>query len=836
MSAINQVASVGGTFSVLNGRNFTFANPANSLTVGGTLSVGGGAAASTLSVPDSVNLTNFSSGTLTGGTFQALANGTLDLGSRAVTTNAATVILNGSTSTFAGINSLATNTSGGSLQVLGGNSFTLVPGFVNAGAITVGTGSSLNLTGLSQTGTVTNSGTATWTGAADITGSGTGKWTNNAGSLFDSQNDQSFTVAGGSPTFVNNGIFQKSAGTGTTTMAWQFTNGGTVNVQSGVISFTAGGTFSGKYTLAANTAVSMDGGSFTTNGSTISGTGAVNVNGATLTISSALVTFAFNFNGGLINAGSGALHVQGPMTWGGGTFTGAAGVVSTDGIALTGAVGDMRLNGLFFRDGSDRNVWSGGSIVIDNGGAFTNTAFSTFTVTGDNSIVRNVGTPGDFENFTGAIFQKTGGTGTTTIGSAVTFNNTGTVDVQTGTLSISGGGTNAGTYNAASGATISVDNSVISLNSGAVITGTGTFRVTGGLTVNVPVSASNLLLQGGNIQGAGPLNVNGPFTWSSGSIVGSVAANGGGSLTGATGAMTIDAGVFTVGGGTLNWSAGTLTENGNATLTISPGGTLLATGDNNLTVAGGGTQTFTNGGVFRKEGGSGITSVSVPTSNGSLVEVLTGTLTFSAGLTNSGTVSVAPGAVLNGTLTSIGSAAFIRGGGTYGGPIIDNAGSTLAPGNSPGTMSVSGAATLNAGSFLQIELDGPSPGSGYDQLIVGGAITLNNPTLDFTLGYSAAPTDTFTFLTSGSMSGQFNNLPEGSTVPLGVFAGLTWTAEIHYGNNFVELVDPVGAPEPSSALLLLGASAVAVGWRRASGKLAKCGAGTSAGVATRPGL
>ena len=103
-------------------------------------------------------------------------------------------------------------------------------------------------------GALTNAGTIQWTGSGRLflnnNGTNTsGSIYNLAAGLFDIQNDQilcCYTVAlnnldcGGFELFDNAGTVRKSAGTGTSDFYIPFTNTGTVDVQSGSLSFNGG--------------------------------------------------------------------------------------------------------------------------------------------------------------------------------------------------------------------------------------------------------------------------------------------------------------------------------------------------------------------------------------------------------------------------------------------------------------------------------------------------------------------------------------------------------------------------------------------------------------------
>ncbi|HQU41211.1 MAG TPA: LamG domain-containing protein, partial [Pirellulales bacterium] len=97
------------------------------------------------------NLGNFSGGTLTGGTWQVMGGGTLDLDGDNVTTNAANLVIDGATSAVtndtAGDRALAgvaNNASGGSLTIQNGYNLTTTAGtLTNSGAVTAGPSSTL---------------------------------------------------------------------------------------------------------------------------------------------------------------------------------------------------------------------------------------------------------------------------------------------------------------------------------------------------------------------------------------------------------------------------------------------------------------------------------------------------------------------------------------------------------------------------------------------------------------------------------------------------------------------------------------------------------------------
>ena len=141
--------------------------------------------------------------------------------------------------TLSGSTLIGTNTVTGSLIWTAG---TL------AGPLTVGGSGALLLNGSSTKilqGALTNLGTVTWTGTGNLqlynnNAGYLGSIYNQAGGLFQIQNDQNIECACyGYEAFNNQGTVEKLIATNTTLIQVPFTNTGTLNLQSGLVSFTA---------------------------------------------------------------------------------------------------------------------------------------------------------------------------------------------------------------------------------------------------------------------------------------------------------------------------------------------------------------------------------------------------------------------------------------------------------------------------------------------------------------------------------------------------------------------------------------------------------------------
>lgn len=102
--------------------------------------------------------------------------------------------------------------------------------------------------------TLENAGHAVWTGTSTLEANG-GIITNDAGALFDDQNNNQFGREGGTCRFDNSGTFRKSVANGTTTFSGSFplNNYGTVDIEAGIVS--AGGGFTSSSGALLNCAI-----------------------------------------------------------------------------------------------------------------------------------------------------------------------------------------------------------------------------------------------------------------------------------------------------------------------------------------------------------------------------------------------------------------------------------------------------------------------------------------------------------------------------------------------------------------------------------------------------
>ncbi|WP_353778051.1 T9SS type A sorting domain-containing protein [Winogradskyella sp. 3972H.M.0a.05] len=115
---------------------------------------------------------------------------------------------------------------------------------------------------------------------------------------------------------------------------------------------------------------------------------------------------------------------------------------------------------------------------------------------------------------------------------------------------------------------------------------------------------------------------------------------------------------------------------------------------------------------------------------------------------------------------------------------------TLAPGLSPGQVTVDGNFEINTGDTLDIEVSGfDTPGTDFDQIVVNGTVNIEGATLNIidTSGSFSSPENLILIDNDGTdpVVGEFNGLPNGSAISGN---GKTWY--IYYnlaGSNDVQL-------------------------------------------------
>ena len=543
---------------------------------------------------------------------------------------------------------------GGTLNV-GGGIATSATGVIDwsadatlkgAGALTIGSGGVLNITGTGTRfidgGTLNNSGTVNWSGANNISVHSSGVINNQIGGLFSVKNDQQIYqhCCSAGQAFNNAGTFRKSVATGTTTIQSNgFTNTGTVDIQSGTFNPSSGGSSSSIFNTASGATFLFTNSTYTlVSGATLTGSGNYQVSSGTLAVNATGVTVDhMTLNGGTLNiTGSLSTTASGVVDWtADATLTGAGSLN-----IVSGSTMNINGSGTRFIDGGTLNNsgtvnWSGANnISVYSSGVINNQSGGLFSVKNDQQIYQHCCSAGlPFNN--AGTFRKSVATGTTTILSNG-FTNTGTVDIQTGTFNPSAGGTSSANFNTATGATFLFSNNTYTLASGATLTGAGNYQLNSGtLAVNATgVTVDHLTMNGGilNVAGSIGTSATGVVDWSADATLtgaGALTIGSGGTLNvSGTGTRFIDGGTLN-NSGTANWSGANNLSIFNSGVINNLAGALFNVTNNQLVFshccsAG---QPFNNAGTFRKSASTGTTTFNgIGFSNSGTIQPRGGTL------------------------------------------------------------------------------------------------------------------------------------------------------------------------------------------------------------------
>jgi autotransporter-associated beta strand protein len=356
--------------------------------------------------------------------------------------------------------------------------------------------------------------------------------------------------------------------------------------------------------------------------------------------------------------------------------------------------------------------------------------------------------------------------GTITLASAITPPNPGssitwTYGGSTTALTIVGAAvstTNVGmTADIGAGNTLTIDSD---------ITGGNSFQVNSGTLVLSGMSTGSL-----EVTGTGTLSVA-----SNGSLGNTVTLNGG--TLEVTGAVTISRNIV------LGSSNGTISTTADVTFSgvVSGSGTLTKTGTNTVTLSGTNTHSgniTVSAGTLNMASGNALSDTGiVNVAAGANLDLNGATATIGA-LTGSGAVNVGGGAMtlsnagassfsgtINGTGTfAVASGATLGGTSTFTIPVTIASGGTIAPGNSPGTISTSNL-TLASGSTASMEINGTTAGTQYDQIVVTGTVNVSGATLSPSFGYTSSTGQSYILIDNDgadAVTGTFSGLAEGAS-------------------------------------------------------------------------
>ena len=417
-------------------------------------------------------------------------------------------------------------------------------------------------------------------------------------------------------------------------------------------------------------------------------------------------------------------------------------------------------------------TWNNGSISSGDGAVFTNQSGGAFNIQSDQGWFFNLGggTP-QFINQPGGTVTKSTTSGTTTFSASVTFTNSGTVMVGNGVLALNGGGASNTPFSVAAGARVDVNASTYTLNAGAGFTGPGIARVNGGtLAVGANLTAVNVELMNGTLTGAGNLTITGTCNWSAGTLSGAgLTIIPQGAMLNLNGGVALRRVINNA--GTTTWNNGSISSGDGAVFTNQSGGAFNIQSDQgwffNL---GGSTPQFINqpGGTVTKSTTIGTTTFSgVPFNNGGTVNATSGVLSFSAATftQTAGATHLAGGNLSVSNLNSIDiQGGILDGSGNITGNGTVMNGGQVNPGTSPGMINITGKYNQVAAGALNIDLNGLTAGTQFDQLNLTGTVTLAGM-LHVALGFTPTIGDTFIIINNDgadAVTGTFTGLTEGA--------------------------------------------------------------------------
>ena len=530
------------------------------------------------------------------------------------------------------------------------------------------------------------------TGLLRFLGSGS-RFENAAGATFDARSDAGFTIFNGGNTFDNDGLFQKTGGTGASLVSRSglaFDNGGTVDARVGTIQFDGSSTHDGGvFTASAGADVFFNAGTHTVVG-TLSGSpeGAVRLDaGATLVDDGSGATLDFGGSGFEWQSG----NVGGDLTNAGLLKLTTGGVKDLNGASTLTNQSRVEISGT----GLLRFVGAGSEFVNATGATFDFLSDADFTVfnggntfTNNGLLVKSAVDPVNDAANTSLISR-----------SGLDFDNGGTVDARAGTIQMDGGGTHAdGVFTASAGADVFFNAGTHTID--GTISGSpgGVVRLDAGATLaggTLDFGGSGFEWQSGNV---GTLTNAGLLKLTTGGVKD---LNGGATLTNEGRAEMSDTGLLRfLGTGSVfaNMSSGTFDLLSDADFTVFNGG-----------------NTFDNDGLFQKTGGTGASLVSrggLAFDNGGTVDAQVGTIQMDGGGTHDGGVFTAStdasvffnAGIQTGTLTgSPEGVVRLDAGATLADATLDFGGSGFEwQGGNFGTVTNAGLLRLTTGSLKQI--------------------------------------------------------------------------------------------------------------------------------------
>jgi fibronectin-binding autotransporter adhesin len=576
------------------------------------------------------------------------------------------------------------------------------------------------------------------------------------------------------------------------------------NTITGQITLTGGGQFlvvSSSFPNASG--IIMSSSPILSNGGNINFTMPVTIGPGTTTLGvygSSIFTFSAQVSGSttIVKTGSGTIDFNTIQKSFSGDIVVSQGTVVIGGNSPLNSVSSVTNNGTFqvastATSARLNNFESTGNFIIDSNIQLNNSLNKTISgsISGASALIKT-------------------GAGTTTI-SAANSSFSGGLFIDQGTVVVQGSFLtgNCATVATRTGSSVDLSNAPTpTLNSA---TGGGAFLL-GSNGVTLTASSVSVFEITGPISGTGgSLTINGVgdyrFTGSN-SYSGGTTVNGGilsGNTTGIQGNIINNSLVRFLDGGTYSGNM-----SGNGTLSVSLGGVLTLSGTNSFTgginISGGTVAgnsgsikgNITNSGALIFNQSSNGTYSGTILGNGPLTKNLSGNLNLTgASGTYTGNISVTGGSL--GVNANYSSANISIAGGTtaYGAGSVKNMSNsgTLNPGNSIGTINITGDYTQSSSATLNIEID---PSGACDLVAVTGIANLNG-TLNIiqTPGFYVGET-TYTFLTAGAINSDFTTRNSGTVVnPVFVLTSTNYSLIVDSGGGGGGQFVP---PLPNSAI------------------------------------
>jgi autotransporter-associated beta strand protein len=706
--------------------------------------------------------------TLNGGTLATTATFTLSAnrGISLGASNGTIDVAGGTTLTYSGIaagSGSLTDTDGGILVLGGANTYTGTT-TINGGTLSIKADNNLGAAPSSaKTGSVTINGGTLGTTASFTLSANRGISLGASGGTIDVANGTTLTYSGIAAGAGN----LTETDTGTLDLGGANTYTGSTTLSAGTLQVGIANAIPSTSDVTDNATLNLDGHGDTIGALSGSGTVTSSVSGSvTLSVGATNDSGAFS---GVIQNGSGTLTLTKAGTGvetlsGADTYTG----VTTINAGTLSIKADNNL-------GTAPGSATAGSLTL-NGGTMATTASFTLNANRGISLGASGGTIDVAASTTLTYSGIAAGTG------SLTKTDTGTLvlggaNIYTGTTTINGGTLSIKADNNLGTAPGSATAGSLTLNGGTMATTASfTLNANRGISLGasggtIDVAASTTLTYNGIAAGAGNLTE---------TDTGTLVLGHANTYTGST---TISAGTLQVGIANAIPSTSDVTDsatldldgNSDAIGALSGSGTVTSSVAGPVTLTVGATNdsgTFT--GVIEDDGDS----VAL-TKTGTGTETLSGVNTYAGATTVTAGTLLVNGSLASGSAVSVSSGATLGGGttttsGTVGGTVSDSG--TISPGQSYGSAGTgildTGNMTFNSGSSFDVDLNGTTAGSGYDQLNVTGSASLGTgaSTLNLSIGpdFSASVGATFVIInTTTGVSGTFSGLSEGSSIVVG---------------------------------------------------------------------